>query len=64
MCLLKLNLYTGYPITTENVKYGLRVSVLVLPADSKLLTKEALKVVGPQGFGMTDIDYCKPVSLL
>ena len=54
----------GYPITTEEVKYGLRVSVLVLPADPKLLTDRALEVVGPKGFQMNDIDYIKPIPLL
>ena len=56
--------HAGYPITTEEVKYGLRVSVLVLPADSKLLTDKAISVVGPKGFQMSDIDYIAPVSLL
>ena len=62
---LFLNLgIAGYPITTEEVKYGLRVSVLVLPADPKLLTDRALEVVGPKGFQMNDIDYIKPIPLL
>ena len=61
--ILNLNI-AGYPITTEEVKYGLRVSVLVLPADPKLLTDRALEVVGPKGFQMNDIDYIKPIPLL
>ena len=55
--------YVGYPITTEDIRYGLRVSVLVLPADFRLLTEKALSVVGPQGFQINDVNYCKPKSL-
>ncbi|XP_065833482.1 uncharacterized protein [Oscarella lobularis] len=40
---------TGYPISTEEVKYGLRVAVLVLAAHPMLRTKRALQFVGPAG---------------
>ena len=53
----------GYPITTEDMRYGLRVSVLVLPANHQLLSPQALPVVGPSGFGFTDIKYQKPRSI-
>ena len=39
------------------------MSVLVLPADFRLLTEKALSVVGPQGFHINDVNYCKPKSL-
>ena len=55
--------YVGYPITTEDIRYGLRVSVLVLPADFRLLTEKALPVVGPQGFQINDVRYHKPKPL-
>ena len=44
------------PITTERLKYGLRVAVLGIPCDPKWRTPEALQVVGPRYFGY-DIDY-------
>lgn len=42
---------TGEPIPTEEVRYGLRVSILGIPAPPLLKTPTALKVVGPQAFG-------------
>lgn len=42
---------TGEPITTEILRYGLRVSVLGMPAPLKLKTPEALAVIGPAAFG-------------
>ena len=53
----------GCPITTEHITSGLSVSVLVLPADPKLLTKKALHVVGPQAFQLKDVHYHKPKPL-
>ena len=43
----------GTPISTEALRYGLRVSVLALPAHPMLKTQEALAVVGPRAFGYT-----------
>jgi DUF917 family protein len=45
------------PITTEIVRYGLRVVVLGIPAPAMLKTAEALAVVGPRAFGYDDVDY-------
>ncbi|XP_062592492.1 uncharacterized protein LOC134253934 [Saccostrea cucullata] len=56
---------TGEPIPTEAVRYGLRVTVLVLPAHEKLRTEEALKFVGPKAFGYHSLTYtpcCNSVS--
>ncbi len=39
------------PLATEIVKYGYRVSVLVLPAPEPLTTPEALQCVGLKSFG-------------
>jgi DUF917 family protein len=47
---------TGEPITTELLRYGFRVEVLVLPPSPVLTTAEALAVVGPRAFGY-DLDY-------
>jgi DUF917 family protein len=45
------------PITTEIVRYGLRVVVLGIPAPAMLKTPEALAVIGPAAFGYADVDY-------
>ena len=42
----------GEPLTTELVSYGVRADVLVLPAADLLKTEKALRVVGPQAFGL------------
>jgi DUF917 family protein len=41
----------GNPITTEVVRYGLRVTVIGIPAPPQLTTEQALRFVGPQAFG-------------
>eukprot|EP00118_Oscarella_pearsei_P002054 m.9338 g.9338 ORF g.9338 m.9338 type:complete len:991 (+) comp21278_c0_seq1:40-3012(+) len=52
---------TGYPISTEDVRYGLRVAVLVLAADPVMRTDRALQVVGPAAFGYDDVMY-RPIA--
>ena len=47
---------TGEPYSTEELRYGLRVAVISLPAPPKLTTHQALAVVGPRAFGY-DMDY-------
>jgi DUF917 family protein len=54
ICILEES--TGEPIGTEMLRYGLRVSVLGLPADEKLKTDRALAWVGPGAFGY-DVPY-------
>ena len=44
------------------MQYGLRVGVLALPANPKLLTPQAMEVVGPAAFGC-DVEYHAPRSL-
>jgi DUF917 family protein len=46
---------TGNPITTETLRYGQRVSVVGIPADSRWHTPGGLELVGPRYFGY-DID--------
>ncbi len=52
---------TAEPITTEVVRYGLRVAVLGIPAPALMKTPEALAVVGPAAFGYADVPYL-PIS--
>lgn len=47
---------TGEPISTEVLRYGMRVAVLAIPAAQALKTPKALAVVGPRAFGY-DIDF-------
>jgi DUF917 family protein len=46
----------GLPVTTEVVRYGLRVQVLGIPAAPQLKTEQALQWVGPRAFGY-DLDF-------
>jgi len=46
----------GEPVTTEEVKYGIRIAVVAMAADPQLKTERALKVVGPRAFGY-EFDY-------
>ncbi|MCB0158838.1 MAG: DUF917 family protein, partial [Caldilineaceae bacterium] len=48
---------TGEPITTEQLRYGLRVTVLGIPSSDKLRTPAALKVIGPAAFGYPEVDF-------
>jgi len=50
----------GEPIGTESLRYGLRVSVLGMPAPEELKTDAALEVVGPTAFGYEDVPF-KPL---
>ena len=45
---------TAEPITTEGLRYGQRVSVVGVAAPAALRSTDALKVVGPQCFGLTE----------
>lgn len=48
---------TGEPITTEQLRYGLRVTVLGIPCTDKFRTPRALQVVGPAAFGYPDVTF-------
>ena len=48
---------SGEPITTEDVRFGLRVAVLVLACSPLLKTEAALKVVGPNPFGYENVEF-------
>lgn len=47
---------TGRPITTEELRYGFRVTVLGAPCHSAWRTPEGLALAGPRYFGY-DVDY-------
>lgn len=58
--LAALDQETGLPITTERLRYGMRVQVIALPCHEKWRTKKGIEVVGPRYFGY-HFDY-KPVE--
>ena len=47
---------TGHPITTEGLKYGLRVVVMAFTCHEQWRSEQGLALVGPRYFGY-DIDY-------
>ncbi|XP_046585197.1 uncharacterized protein LOC124292189 [Haliotis rubra] len=51
---------TAEPITTEEVRYGMRVSVIVIASPDILRTDTALKYVGPQAFQYPDTVKFQP----
>jgi len=51
-----VDLESAQPITTEVLRYGLRVAVLGLPCHPLLSTPVALAVIGPRAFGY-DLEY-------
>lgn len=51
-----LDLETGEPITTEVLRYGMRIAVIAYPCDSKWRTAAGIELVGPRYFGY-DVDY-------
>jgi DUF917 family protein len=55
ICVLETE--TGEPITTEQLRYGTRVTVLAIPCSDKLRTPAALEVVGPSAFGYPEVTY-------
>ncbi|MGI5167744.1 DUF917 domain-containing protein [Spirillospora sp. CA-253888] len=42
---------TGEPVTTEGMRYGLRVTVLGVPCDPRWLTPGGIELAGPRYFG-------------
>ncbi|CCB87585.1 MULTISPECIES: DUF917 domain-containing protein [Parachlamydia] len=47
---------TGEPITSESLRFGLKVNLIALPSPSIWTTKQGLSVVGPRYFGY-ETDY-------
>lgn len=54
--IIMLDSESGEPITTEEMRYGFRVTVIGAPCDPRWRTPEGLELVGPRYFGY-DIDY-------
>ena len=48
---------TGEPVTTEEVRYGLRVAVIAMPCYPRWNTPEGLSTGGPVAFGYHDVVY-------
>jgi len=48
---------TAEPITTELLRYGLRIIVFGIPAPVELKTQRALEVIGPAAFGYPDVPF-------
>ena len=48
---------TGAPLTTEVLRYGLRATVIGIPAPAELRTEVGLRFVGPAAFGYDDVEY-------
>lgn len=46
-----LDTETAYPMTTEGLRYGARVTVIGIPADEKWRTEKGIQVAGPRYFG-------------
>lgn len=69
ICILDTD--NGEAIPTEEIRYGLRVSVIALPCSPLLSTERALRVVGPEAFGYKNSSYqpcgvyteCNPIPL-
>jgi DUF917 family protein len=60
ICLLDLE--TGQPITTEQMRYGFRIIVFGLPCNPQWRSKHGLELVGPGYFGY-DKEY-RPIEEL
>ena len=54
--IMVLDTVTGEAVTTEQLRFGARVSVVAAPCDERYRSPGALEVVGPRGFGY-DLDY-------
>ena len=50
ICILEAE--TAEPITTEGIRYGQRVKVMVVSTPDIMRTPEALAVFGPRAFGL------------
>ena len=47
---------TGEPITTDGLRYGLRIKIVAISAAPIMRSKKALDLFGPRAFGL-DFDY-------
>lgn len=54
--IIMLDAESGEPITTEEMRYGFRVTVIAAPCDPRWRSDAGLALVGPRYFGY-DVDY-------
>jgi len=54
---------TGQPVTTEELRYGYRVTAVGVPCDRRWRTPAGIELVGPRYFGL-DRDYVPVESLM
>jgi uncharacterized protein len=54
--IIVLDAETGEPITTEELRYGFRVTVIATPCDARWRTPAGLELAGPRYFGY-DVEY-------
>ena len=54
--IIVLDAETGEPITTEELRYGFRVTVIATPCDRRWRTPAGIELAGPRYFGY-DVDY-------
>jgi len=54
--IIVLDAETGEPITTEELRYGFRVTVIATPCDARWRTEAGLELAGPRYFGY-EVDY-------
>ena len=54
--IIPVDCYTGEAVTTESIRYGMRVAVICLSAPVVWTTEKGLSLVGPRCFGY-DYDY-------
>lgn len=54
--IIVLDTDTGQPVTTEELRYGFRVTVVGVPCDSRWRTEPGLQIAGPRYFGY-DFDF-------
>lgn len=55
-----LDTETGEPVTTEGMRYGLRVTAIAVPCDPRWRTEAGLALTGPRYFGY-ETDY-RPIT--
>ena len=54
--IIVLDAETGEPITTEELRYGFRVTVIAAPCDARWRSDAGLALTGPRYFGY-DLEY-------
>ena len=54
--IIPIDVQTATPLTSDSLRYGLRIAVLVLPAPEAWKSQEGLALVGPRAFGY-EFDY-------